>query len=87
MHRAYKAPNLSQFAVGVNVAHLLRYGIEEPWMQDNPPERYSPKLQRSDTAKRLEWVIGSAVPCLLKLGAAGVNLEAVLKPLKDANYI
>lgn len=87
MQQAYQAPDLPQFALGVNVGHVLKYGIDEPWMHEAAPVRYSPKGGKSDTAKRLEWCIGSAVPCLLKIAQAGVNLEAVLKPLQDAGYV
>ena len=87
MNMAQESGDLRRFSVGVNIGFLSRYGIKEPWFNEGTPERCPRVTHKSDTARRLEWCINSAVPALMKLGDAGVDLRTVLAPLVEAGHI
>lgn len=62
--------------------HLLQYGIVEKWMRDTAPIKAVRGNERSDTAKRLEWFIATAVPVAKKLMDAGIDLDTLIQHIK-----
>jgi hypothetical protein len=78
------AVNTSWSARSFVAGFLLPYNIRQEWMADDRPCPPPSRIERSDTAKRLEWFINTAVPVAAKLADAGIRPEALLDALRHA---